>query len=280
MTKNSLPLLTLLAWLPAAIMASAAMAAPPVAISGAQPDQLFLPASQLAPHQKTIHRIEEYLSSLTTIVSDFTQVAPDGTLTTGKFYLQRPGRMRWQYNPPTPILMVSNGSELVYYDYELEQVSHIPLDSTLIGFLAQPRIRFDNDVGIVHFSEDAGAIRIEVAQTHKPDEGRLTLEFSDNPLLIRNMIVVDSANQVTTVSLNNAPLRRGHRPGFIRIPRSAQRQGTVIYTNFRSSGTQPTPLNGADPRFARPFFPIDCEPTLFIRYLSLKLHTTAPYFVV
>lgn len=164
----------------------------------------FLTPAELAMHQATIDRVQQYLSDLSSVVSDFTQVAPDGTLTSGKFYLKRPGKMRWQYNPPTPILMVSNGSELVYYDYELEQVSHIPLDSTLIGFLAQDKIRFDGKVGIISFSENAGAIRIELTQIKKPDEGRLMLEFSDSPLTIRSMVVTDSTNQVTTVSLNNA----------------------------------------------------------------------------
>ena len=163
-----------------------------------------MPAAQVATHAKTVRRLEEYLSTMTTIVSDFTQVAPDGTLTNGRFFLERPGKMRWQYNPPTPILMVSNGSELVYYDYELEQVSHIPLDSTLIGFLARPTIHFDKDVGIVAFSEKADVISVTLAQVEKPDDGLLTLEFSDKPLALRNMIIRDATQQVTTVSLNNA----------------------------------------------------------------------------
>src|SRR6202034_1726770 len=124
--------------------------------------------AELAPHQKTIDHIQDYLSNLTTIISDFTQVAPDGNLTSGKFFLERPGRMRWQYNPPTPVLMVSDGNDLVYYDYELEQVSHIPLDSTLIGFLAQNPIRFTGTVGITGFSQNAGVIRISLAQRKKP----------------------------------------------------------------------------------------------------------------
>ncbi len=164
----------------------------------------FMPQAQVASRAKTVHRLEEYLSTMTTIVSDFTQVAPDGTLTNGRFFLERPGKMRWQYNPPTPILMVSNGSELVYYDYELEQVSHIPLDSTLIGFLARPVIRFDKDVGIVAFSEKSDVISVTLAQLDKPDDGQLMLEFSDKPLTLRNMVITDATQQVTTVSLNNA----------------------------------------------------------------------------
>jgi len=194
--KKLLAVLYLLTWFPAFAGMTFAADQPQAVV--------FLSQDELTPHQKTISRIQDYLTDLTTIVSDFTQVAPDGSLTNGKFFLERPGRMRWQYNPPTPILMVSNGSELVYYDYELEQVSHIPLDSTLIGFLAQNPIRFAGTVGITEFSQGAGVIRISLAQLDKPGDGELTLEFSDHPLLIRNMVIRDATQQVTTVSLNNA----------------------------------------------------------------------------
>lgn len=167
-------------------------------------DSTFLTPDQLAPHQKTIDRVQEYLSALTTIAADFTQTAPDGAMATGTFYLQRPGMMRWQYNPPTPILMVADGHQLVYYDYDLKQVSYFSLDSTVVSFLAQKKIDFIGKVGIKEFEEKNGAIRITLAQRAKPDEGQLMLEFSDKPLLIRNMVVTDATKQITTVSLNNA----------------------------------------------------------------------------
>lgn len=164
----------------------------------------FLTEEEIAPHSATIERVQDYLAGLSTVIADFTQIAPDGTLTSGKFYLQRPGKMRWQYSPPTPILIVSDGKEVVFYDYELEQVSHIPLDSTLIGFMAQPTISFDKTVGIREVQETPGVIRITLAQLSKPSDGQLMLEFSDKPLAIRNMVITDSTNQVTSVALNNA----------------------------------------------------------------------------
>jgi len=164
----------------------------------------FLTPHQIAPHQATINRVEKYLSSLTTIVSDFTQVAPDGSLATGKFFMQRPGKMRWQYNPPTPVLMVADGKVLTYFDYELQQINHIKLDSTIIGFLAQKDIRFDKDVGLLDVEEKNSVIRIKLAQLDKADEGTLTLELSDKPLTIKNMVITDATQQVTTVSLNKA----------------------------------------------------------------------------
>lgn len=164
----------------------------------------FLPESELQKHGETLHRVEEYLSKLTTIVSDFTQVAPDGSLASGKFFLERPGKMRWQYNPPTPILIIADGKQLVFYDMELQQVSYFPMDSTLIAFLAEPVIRFNGNVGITAVEETHNVIRVTLAQRDKPSEGSLMLELSDRPLLIRNMVVTDATNQVTTVSLNDA----------------------------------------------------------------------------
>jgi outer membrane lipoprotein-sorting protein len=185
-----------------ALTASAAYAATPANAPSA--NVRFLSEAELSKQQATIQKVESYLSNLTTVVSDFTQVAPDGSLTSGKFYLKRPGKMRWQYNPPTPILMVSNGSTLVYYDYELEQVSHVSLDSTLIGFLAQEKISFGKNVGVTDFSKAAGVIRVSLAQRDKPSEGQIMLEFSESPLTLRNIVIRDATNQITSVSLNDA----------------------------------------------------------------------------
>jgi outer membrane lipoprotein-sorting protein len=165
---------------------------------------IFFPAAAFAAPQESLPRIETYLNGLTTIAADFTQVAPDGSLASGKFYLQRPGKMRWQYDPPTPILMVSNGSTITYFDRELAQTSYIPIESTLAGFLARDTITLSGDVTVKSLVENAGILRLTIFQTGKDDEGSLLLEFSDHPLQLRNFTVTDAAGQVTTIALNNA----------------------------------------------------------------------------
>lgn len=157
-----------------------------------------------APEREAIASVESYLSGLDTIVADFVQIAPDGGLVSGRFYLQRPGKMRWQYDPPTPILMVANDQFLTFYDYELDQRSDIPLQDTLAGFLAREEIRFGNDVEVTDIEQNPGSLRLTMIQIARPDDGSLTLEFATNPLQLRNMVVVDSVGQETTVSLNNA----------------------------------------------------------------------------
>lgn len=164
----------------------------------------IMPAHLSAEEKKRVNEVEEYLSSINTIVADFVQIAPSGEYTSGTFQLKRPGKMRWEYDPPTPILMVADGDFLVFYDYELEQESYIPMDSTLAGFLAREEIRFGRDVVIVEFKKGPGSLRIALVQRKKPDEGKLTLEFSTEPLQLRNMLVKDAVGQETTVALNNA----------------------------------------------------------------------------
>lgn len=161
-------------------------------------------ANFTAEDKAEVERVEKYLTGLTTIEADFVQIAPDGGMASGKFYLSRPGRMRWQYDPPTPILMIADGKFLVFYDYELDQTSYIPLQETLAGFLARETIVFGGDVVITDIKRGPGSLRLSMVQQKKPKDGQLTLEFATTPLQLRNMKVVDSVGQETTVSLNNA----------------------------------------------------------------------------
>lgn len=155
-------------------------------------------------NKKVLERIENYLTGLTTVMADFIQVAPSGDIAVGKFYMMRPGKLRLQYEPPTPILMVTSGKFLVYYDYELQQVNYIDMDDTLVGFLARKEVKFDETVKVVDLKIANNSLRVTLLQSERPKDGMLTLELSDGPLQLRNMIVTDSAGQMTTVSLNNA----------------------------------------------------------------------------
>ena len=155
--------------------------------------------------QRELKRIEAYLNSLSTVVSDFTQVAPDGSLASGKFYLKRPGQMRWQYEPPTPVLIIADKWHFTYYDYELEQVTQLPVESSLASILARKKINLsDPELVIEELVTSPGAARIKIHQKDKKEEGSLLLEMADQPLKIRNIVVTDAQGQTTTISLNKA----------------------------------------------------------------------------
>ena len=154
---------------------------------------------------KDIAAVEAYLSGISSIVANFTQESADGSTGTGKFYMKRPGKMLWKYNPPTPIELISDGKVVTYYDAGLDQLTYIGVDDTLAGFLARKDIKLDSETTkIVKFSHENGIISVRIVQLSKPTDGSLTLEFSDKPLEIKDMIATDATGNATTVKLADA----------------------------------------------------------------------------
>lgn len=161
-------------------------------------------AARPEPGDPEVARIEQHLNATRTMTADFSQVGPDGSLSSGRFFLSRPGKFRWSYDPPVPILIIGNGNTMAYYDFELDEVSHVSMDRSLAGLLARKDIRFfGGDVEVVDLTREAEVLRLTVIQKGKADEGRLTLVFADNPIDIRKLEVTDATGEVTHISLNN-----------------------------------------------------------------------------
>lgn len=158
---------------------------------------------QLSPEDRQqVARIEEYLNRLTTVRARFLQVSSNGQVAEGDFFLWRPGRIRVEYDPPVPVLIVANGSFLVYYDRELEQVSHLPLGSTAAGVLTKENLSLeDPDLTVTGFERSGGALKITFVQTQDPLEGSITLVFSEDPIKLQKWKVVDAQGVTVEVSL-------------------------------------------------------------------------------
>ncbi len=182
-------LIVALAWAAAAVPA---WAAPPRA------------ATLSAADRADVGRIEAYLNSIRTLKARFLQVSSTGDLSEGTLFISRPGKLRIEYDPPVPILIVAAGGVLTYIDKELEQVSEIDIESTPAGFLLQETVSFfSGDFTLTRFKRQADAARVTLVRTEDPQEGSLTLIFSDRPLALRKWIVTDAQGVKTTVSLLN-----------------------------------------------------------------------------
>ncbi len=155
---------------------------------------------KVAIYQRDMARIEESLNRITTMVSTFTQIAANGERSTGVFYLSRPGKLRWEYKEPTPLQIIAKGNVLVYYDVELDQVSHVSLDDTLASFLTREDIRFDDkDITVQGFTRNEQEIAITIVKKASPDEGALTLVFGSTTLEMQRMEVLDATNNRTQI---------------------------------------------------------------------------------
>jgi outer membrane lipoprotein-sorting protein len=149
-----------------------------------------------------IARVEAYLNSLKTLKAQFLQVAPDGGLSRGTAWLSRPGRLRFEYDPPAPFLLVAGRQGLVFQDRDLRQTSYIPLSRTPLGILLADKVTLSGDVTVTGVHRLPGQLQIGLVRTASLGDGTLTLIFADNPLTLRQWIVVDAQRKETRVTLN------------------------------------------------------------------------------
>lgn len=181
------------------------LAAAWVLLAIASAGQAAAPApAPLTPQERAaIERIETYFNGVRSLRARFLQASSTGQMAEGSVALQRPGRMRIEYEPPVPVLIVADGTWLIYHDRKLNQISYLPLGSTPAGILVEDRIDLDGGaLTIVDFSRSAGVIRITVVRTASPADGSLTLVFTEAPLELQQWRVVDAQGVATTVSLS------------------------------------------------------------------------------
>ena len=162
---------------------------------------------QLRPaDQGWVSRIEDTLGKVTTLQAHFRQTAADGSVTTGTATLDRPGRMRFDYDKPSPLLLVANDGRVVFQDRSVDQVTTLPLDRTPLGLLLRPEFKLSGDVTVTGFEHRDGQIRIQLVRTQSAGEGSLTLVFSDAPLSLEGWSVVDAQGRTTTIALSDVHL--------------------------------------------------------------------------
>lgn len=156
----------------------------------------------LSPDQVAdLNRAEAYLNTLSTMKARFVQVSSDGGFAEGDLVISRPGKLRFEYDPPVPILMIADGITLLYYDRELEQASFLPLWETPLWFLIGKEVAFSGDIEVVQVERGPGTLTIVVRDEDKPDLGTVTLIFSDQPMALHKWIVHDAQGVTTQVSL-------------------------------------------------------------------------------
>ena len=178
------------------LLAAALLPLLPAAARAAAP----VPA-QLGPQDTLeLQRMAAYLNNIRTMTARFQQVAGNGA-STGKLWVARPGRMRFEYDPPTPIALLADAQSVYYWDKELNQTSKYELRQTPAWFFLRDPISFGGDVVVTRFERAGGIIRVTLVESGRPELGSLTLVFRENPLALVQWTVIDQQGKSTTVSL-------------------------------------------------------------------------------
>ncbi len=165
-----------------------------------------------------LEKVSSYLSSVQTMVGNFVQVGPDGGRTEGTFYIQKPGRVRFEYNPPSPIDIVADGSSVVVRDRKLATQDLYPLSQTPLRYLLADRIDLLRDTNVVSISADdtfvTAVIEEKVAMV---GTNRIMIMFDAKDLTLKQWTVTDPQGYDTTVAVYNLDTAKKPDPNMFVI---------------------------------------------------------------
>jgi outer membrane lipoprotein-sorting protein len=159
-------------------------------------------ATLTAEETSRVDLANTYLSSVTSVYGRFRQTDARGVVSTGQIWLRRPGRARFQYDPPSELVVVSDGLTVVVNDRKLKTFDQYPLAATPLKILLAKQVRLDKSVAIEGVAETDLGFAITARDGRKQSNGAIILSFAADPMALTGWTVVDGQGQRTQVSLS------------------------------------------------------------------------------
>ena len=168
--------------------------------------------------QADLDRVSDYLNSIHTLKGSFVQIGPDGQIDEGIFYIDKPGRMRFEYHAPNPVLIVSDGSTVAVQNKKLNTIDTYPLLSTPLNLVLSDDLNLKRNPSIAGLSREPGELIVNARAASSKVNGNLTLVFTSPVLELRQWTVVDAQGLSTTVSLRDVQTGVTLDPALFKLP--------------------------------------------------------------
>ncbi len=156
-----------------------------------------------APDAASVQRAVAYLDGLATASGRFSQTNARGQTLTGTFTLQRPGKARFDYDPPSGLVIASDGGRVVVVDNRLKTIRATPLAFTPLGLFLSRHIRLDRGVRATRVERTANGFSVTAQEVAHPNRGQITLDFLETPLRLSGWAITEAGGGVTRVRLAN-----------------------------------------------------------------------------
>ena len=147
--------------------------------------------------------IEQYINSIRTFQARFVQNNPNGSIVQGTLYVRRPGRMRFQYDPPSQLKIVADGSQVTLWDPRTRDFGQWPIGWTAASFLVKEPFRLSGDITLQSLQRTGDGLQLTMVQTKKPQEGQIIVRLAENPLALRGWTIIDNRGNKVDVALSN-----------------------------------------------------------------------------
>ncbi len=146
--------------------------------------------------------LSAYLNSLTTVQADFTQINADGSISTGKISIRRPGRVRFEYAPPDDSLVLAGAGTVAIFDAKSNQPpEQYPLSRTPLNLILAENVDLGRANMVVGHTEADNTTRVKAQDPAHPEYGSIEMVFTANPTELRQWVFIDDTGSETTVIL-------------------------------------------------------------------------------
>lgn len=153
--------------------------------------------------QEAAARINAYFNSFQTLKGEFVQTGAKGRSTRGVMHLSKPGKLRFEYEPPNPLLIASDGKWLTIKNKVKEKGDQVPLSSTPMRLIVAPKLNLLAETSVVQFEQNNGITTMGLVDKKGSIAGQIYLVFDDAKSELVQWIIVDGKGQRTTVELSN-----------------------------------------------------------------------------
>jgi outer membrane lipoprotein-sorting protein len=165
-----------------------------------------------------VNKVSTYLTSVQTLTGNFVQVGPDGRRTTGHLFIQKPGKVRFEYDPPSPIDIIADGSQVVVADRKLGTQDFYPLSQTPLRFLLADRIDLLQDTNVVGVTADDTFVSILIEERQAfVGTNRLLMNFDSKDFKLKQWTVTDVQGFDTTIAVSNLDTSRKPDPNLFKF---------------------------------------------------------------
>ncbi len=194
------------------------------AVMTAPPAEAAKDAKLTSKDVEQINKVSSFFNGFQTLTGQFVQVGPRGNISNGVFYISKPGKMRFEYNPPSPYLIVSDGTWVVIMNRKNKRTDHYPLSSTPLQLVLSKNVDLIKQARILEVKNEEGSIHLTLAAKNKAVPGRLTLTFNEKKSEIEQWAVIDGEGRRTTISLSEMSSGGDHSASLFKVKRPKTRR--------------------------------------------------------
>jgi outer membrane lipoprotein-sorting protein len=173
-----------------------------------------------------LDKVSAYLNAIKSLKASFVQIGPDGGIVQGEVFIQKPGQIRFEYKPPSPVLIVATGGSMYVKNSRLNTLDRYDLSDTPLGLLLNERIDLKTNKAVIGVAEQNGAIVVRARSSSNRNDSNITLVFSTPGLELRQWTVRDNQGGNTTVALQKLETGASLDPSLFTPPQKTVRQSS------------------------------------------------------